>query len=282
MAVMLEGGCFVSDLKEGEPERREGLRIWRHIHRGTGAKAISMRVLELAASSSGALRNSCSDEVLYVFDGAGMLTLNGRGYELEPDVGIFVAPAMSFSIRSSSAGPLTIVSAQCPDPGTAVEQPTRGDVYADPHAIQDATVEGSEQVSSNSSANPIVRLSDRAPQATGDRWYRVLVDKELGCKETTQFVGSIPPGRAPDHFHHYEEVLCILQGTGRMWAGESSTPIRRGSCVFLPRGQVHCVENTGSSELRLLGVFHPSGSPADRYSATTTPPVSVRQIVPSE
>jgi len=272
MPVMLEGGCFVTDLKEAEPERREGLSIWRHIHRGTGAKAISMRVLEVAAGSSGALCNSRSDEVLYVFDGSGMLTLHGRRYELEPDLGIFVAPAISFSIQSS-AGPLTIVSAQCPDPGTMVEQSARGNVYAAPHAVQAATVEDSERVGANSSANPIVRLRDRAPQATGDRWYRVLVDEELGCMETTQFVGSIPPGRAPDHFHHYEEVLCILQGTGRMWAGQSSTPIRRGSCVFLPRGQVHCVENTGSSELRLLGVFHPAGSPADRYSATTTPTV---------
>ena len=273
MPVMLEGGCLVTDLKEGEPEQREGLRIWRHIHRGTGAKAISMRVLELAAGRSGVLHNSRSDEVLYVFDGAGMLTLNGRRYELEPDMGIFVAPAMSFSIQSGSAGPLTIVSAQCPDPGTMGEQFAHVNVYADPHAVQAATVEGSERLSSKSSANPIVRLRDRAPQATGDRWYRVLVDEELGCNETTQFVGSIPPGRAPDHFHHYEEVLCILQGTGRMWAGESSTPIRRGSCVFLPRGQVHCVENTGSSELRLLGVFHPAGSPADRDSATRAPPV---------
>jgi mannose-6-phosphate isomerase-like protein (cupin superfamily) len=282
MAVMLEGGCFVADLKEGEPELREDLRIWRHIHRGTGTKAISMRVLELPAGSSGALCNSRSDEVLYVFEGAGTLTLDGRRYELEPDLGIFVGPDVSFSVQSSSAGPLTIVSAQCPDPGTMVEQSARRNVHAEPHAVQAATVEGSEQVSSNSPANPVVRLRDRAPQATGDRWYRVLVDKELGCNETTQFVGSIPPGRAPDHFHHYEEVLCILQGTGRMWAGESSTPIRRGSCVFLPRGQVHCVENTGSSELRLLGVFHPAGSPADRYSETTAPPVSVRQIVPSE
>ena len=29
----------------------------------------------------------------------------------------------------------------------------------------------------------------------------------------------------------------------------------RGSCIFLPRRQVHCVENTGAGELRLLGVF---------------------------
>jgi mannose-6-phosphate isomerase-like protein (cupin superfamily) len=248
MPVMLDGGCFVTGLKEGEPERREGVRIWRHIHRGTGAKAVSMRVLEFGPGRSGALRNSKCDEVLYVLHGAGALILDSQQYEIEPDFGIFVGPGRTFSVLNSSADPLTIVSAQCPDP--AVEPQSTGTI---------------ERSGSDSAVNPIVRLRDQLSETTGDRWYRVLVDKEVGCKETTQFVGSIPPGRAPDHFHHYEEVLCILQGSGRMWAGESSTPIQLGSCVFLPRGQVHCVENTGNAELRLLGVFHPAGSPADRY-----------------
>ena len=53
-----------------------------------------------------------------------------------------------------------------------------------------------------------------------------------------------------------------------MWAGKTSAPIAPGSCVFLPRGQPHCVENTGDGELRLLGVFYPAGSPAVRYDAT--------------
>ena len=109
----------------------------------------------------------------------------------------------------------------------------------------------------------IVRLADQPRQITGDRWYCELVEGE-----TTQFVGSIPPGRAPDHFHLYEEVLCILEGSGAMWAGAKSTPIAPGSCVFLPRKQVHCVENRGTGELRLLGVFYPAGSPAVRYPAT--------------
>ncbi len=109
----------------------------------------------------------------------------------------------------------------------------------------------------------IVRLGDQPVQRTGDRWYRELIQGE-----TTQFVGAIPPGRAPDHFHLYEEVLCILDGTGVMWAGATSTPIAAGSCIFLPRKQRHCVENTGSGELRLLGVFFPAGSPAVRYSST--------------
>lgn len=108
----------------------------------------------------------------------------------------------------------------------------------------------------------IIRLDDRPIQKTGDRWYVELIQGN-----TTQFVGAIPPGRAPDHFHLYEEVIHILDGTGVMWAGTTSTPIGPGSCIFLPRKQRHCVENRGASELRLLGVFYPAGSPAVRYPA---------------
>lgn len=113
----------------------------------------------------------------------------------------------------------------------------------------------------------VVKLSDQRAMPTADRWYRVLIDSEV-----TQFVGSIPPGRAPDHFHEYEEVLFILCGEGRMWAGDESTPISYGSCIYLPRKQVHCVENTGTGELRLLGVFYPAGSPAVRYETSTQNP----------
>ena len=95
----------------------------------------------------------------------------------------------------------------------------------------------------------------------------MLIDDEVGSTQATQFVGSIPPGRAPDHFHNYEEVLFILRGHGRMWAGETNTSIAAGSCIYLPKGQVHCVENTGTDELRLLGVFYPAGSPSVRYDA---------------
>jgi mannose-6-phosphate isomerase-like protein (cupin superfamily) len=109
----------------------------------------------------------------------------------------------------------------------------------------------------------ITSLDAQPMQRTGDRWYRELIQGE-----TTQFVGAIPPGRAPDHFHLYEEVICILDGEGTMWAGDSSTPIAAGSCVFLPRRQRHCIENRGTGELRLLGVFYPAGSPAVRYPTT--------------
>src|ERR1041385_2624582 len=76
---------------------------------------------------------------------------------------------------------------------------------------------------------------DDGPQRTGDRWYVELIQAEV-----TQFIGGIPPGRAPDHFHLYEEVICILDGEGIMHAGASSTPVSAGSCIFLPIRQRHC------------------------------------------
>jgi mannose-6-phosphate isomerase-like protein (cupin superfamily) len=122
------------------------------------------------------------------------------------------------------------------------------------------TLIGVQCPATKASAPLVVKLADQRAMPTADRWYRVLIDSEV-----TQFVGSIPPGRAPDHFHEYEEVLFILRGEGRMWTEARSTPIEYGSCVYLPRRQVHCVENTGTGELRLLGVFYPAGSPAVRY-----------------
>lgn len=115
--------------------------------------------------------------------------------------------------------------------------------------------------SKRTTTSQVLDLADRPRQQTGDRWYVELIQAEV-----TQFVGSIPPGRAPDHFHLYEEVICILEGEGIMHAGDSSTPVGAGSCIFLPIRQRHCLENTGSGELRLLGVFYPAGSPAVRYT----------------
>ena len=237
MLAILDGGCRVIGLKEGEPTRDGVLRIWKHFGREAGAKAISLRVLELPAGESATLHNQSSDEVLYVVAGSG----SASEYELTPDTGIYLPPAAWLEI--SAAETLTLVSSQCPDAG--------------------ATLEGYEP---GDGVPSVVAMRDRPVQRTGDRWYREVINADSGSTQVTQFVGGIPPGRAPDHYHLDEEVIVILDGVGRMWAGSSNTPIETGSCIFLPHGQVHCVENRGDGEMRLLGVFYPAGSPAVRYA----------------
>ncbi|HEY2963619.1 MAG TPA: cupin domain-containing protein, partial [Pyrinomonadaceae bacterium] len=157
-------------------------------------------------------------------------------HEVEPESGVFIPAKKTLHFENQRSQPACFVSVQSP----ATDSPLHVSV---------------------------VRLADQRAMPTADRWYRVLIDSEV-----TQFVGSIPPGRAPDHFHEYEEVLFILRGEGRMWTETRSTPIGIGSCIYLPRTQVHCVENTGTGELRLLGVFYPAGSPAVRYETATQNP----------
>ena len=248
MAVELEGGCRVSDMNEGTPEIAGNMKLWRQIGPSTGAKAVSLRILEFDEGRSPLIRNTDVDEVFYYLESfeedrrtASRCTvqLDGRTFDLEPDTGFYLRGGKVLSVINPGNVPVILVSVQCPKSASN----------------KDAT------------SFPGVRLTDRAATPTADRWYRVLVDEEVGSSQVTQFVGSIPPGRAPDHFHQYEEVLFILRGQGRMWAGQTNTPIQPGSCIYLPRKQVHCVENTGTAELRLLGVFYPAGSPSVRYEA---------------
>jgi mannose-6-phosphate isomerase-like protein (cupin superfamily) len=57
-------------------------------------------------------------------------------------------------------------------------------------------------------------------------------------------------------------VVLVLAGAGVLHAGSADHPLAPGGCVHLPPGQAHCLENTGDTTLRVLGVFHPGGSPA--------------------
>ena len=293
MTVILEGGCRVSTSQEGEPISNGTLRIWNPIGRATGAQAISLRVMEFASGLSPAIKNDECDQILYIIDRSSLssdrdreavpkgkqghersapplkqihfnqshsegvqgdcrethISINGRAYHIERNTGIYIRPNETFAINNPGPHPLVVVSSQCPDPNR-------------PPEFASTTLASS---SLSDTPGPLIRLADRPAQSTANRWYRVLVDDEVGSTQATQFVGSIPPGRALDHFHNYEEVLFILKGEGRMWAGETNAPIAPGSCIYLPKGQVHCVENTGAGELRLLGVFYPAGSPSVRY-----------------
>lgn len=258
MAVELEGGCRVTEMHEGLPRNVGSLRIWNQVGRNTGAQAISLRILEFGPGLSPGLRNDSSDEVFYVLEplqGAATesscrVLIDGQSFEVGQQTGVYLRPGQTLFIDNEGPEAVTLVSSQCPESVNTTE-----------------FVEVIEAAHQEASAKrvPFIRLAERKALPTADRWYRVLVDDSIGSERVTQFVGSIPPGRAPDHFHQYEEVLFILRGEGRMWAGTTSTLIGPGSCIYLPRGQVHCVENTGKDELRLLGVFYPSGSPAVRY-----------------
>ena len=252
MAVVLEGGCRVTRIRDGEPTINETLSVWPQIGRANGASAISLRTMEFAPGLSPGFRNQDSDEIIFVLQGTANILIDGWSYPVQPETGVYLRPGAILTVDNPGPEPFVLISSQCPESLAPAE------------TLPPFTTPQSPGTSPPQRP-PIVRLADREAVPTADRWYRVLVDEDVGSTEVTQFVGSIPPGRAPDHFHNYEEVLFILRGVGRMWAGKTHTPIAFGSCIYIPKRQVHCVENTGHDELRLLGVFYPAGSPSVRY-----------------
>jgi mannose-6-phosphate isomerase-like protein (cupin superfamily) len=199
-----------------------------------GCERLEQRVVSFAPGRSDERSTGDRQEVLYVAAGRGQLQVEGGSYELEPDTGAFLVPGDSFTVENPGPDGLVLVSVTAPCAGERRSQVT-------------------------------VRYADRESlPATPNREFRFLVNEDLGCLDVTQFVGTIPPGRAPLHSHHYDEVVYVVEGEGVLHLAGEDTPIGPGSCIHLPPLQDHCLENTGPTPMRILGVFHPSGSPASK------------------
>jgi len=177
-------------------------------------------------------RDDDRDEVLFVLAGSGVATVSGEPQELESGTGVFVARGTSWRVESAEGLNVLSVLVEAPLPAT--------------------------------SSHAVIAAGDRGV-ATAGREFTLLAQPENGCESVTQFVGYIPVGRAPDHFHLYDEVVYVLAGEGAFHVDGETVPLRAGSCVHLPARLVHCLENVGPGEMRVLGVFRPAGSPAEAY-----------------
>jgi mannose-6-phosphate isomerase-like protein (cupin superfamily) len=207
------------------------------IDASVGCKNLEQRLHRFAPGRSQARAVGESQEVMYVASGRGTVLVDGRAHDVEPDTGVYVAPGETYEVENPGPDELVIVAARAPQ--------GRKDEKVPEHRT--------------------VRFVDQPPlPASPDREFRYLVTQEVGCRDVTQFVGTIPPGRAPDHSHVYDEVVYVVEGEGMLHIGEESTPIATGSCIHLPPLLEHCLENTGPRPMRVMGVFHPAGDPSSR------------------
>ena len=117
---------------------------------------------------------------------------------------------------------------------------------------------------------PLVHEDNQPDLPAGDdRHFRLLITPEHGARNVTQFVGFIDRSGAPFHTHTYEEAIYILSGKGVVHIeGLPEQQIRPGTSIFLPPGTPHSLENQSDGVLKLLGVFSPPGSPANKMETS--------------
>jgi mannose-6-phosphate isomerase-like protein (cupin superfamily) len=203
-----------------------------------GCRGLHQRRLSLAGGAAISGTAGGRGEAWYVISGSGTLDAGAHGPAiLRPGVATWIGESLSYECRARPGADLEVLAVVVrAGSGGAAERP----------------------------AWQVVTLDECAPERTGDREFRVLLSAGLTI---TQFAGLIPPGRAPEHQHDYDEVVHVLAGHGVVHLAGGQTEIGPGTSIYLPPQVPHCLENTSQDLLQVLGVFQPAGSPGAKHTA---------------
>jgi mannose-6-phosphate isomerase-like protein (cupin superfamily) len=223
---------------------------------GAGREGLIRRLVEVPPGAQFEGTAGPGGELWFAIAGNGALESGARpALPVRPDTGVWLPPGAHYCLHADGPGAIRLDSVRLP----------AGSGDRDGTGAAGGTGTAGGTGATGEATGPLLSdLRDCEVHTTGDRRFRVLFGPGNGCSAATQFVGEIPPGRAPDHSHTYDEVVLVLEGEGVLHTGPDDHPLAAGSCVHLPPGQPHCLENTGRTLLRVLGVFHPGGSPASK------------------
>ncbi len=243
--ALLDGGAYVLRPSSTNSQSAGTISYQPMISEEDGATKLSLHKIDVLSGISPWLQYEKVDTVLYIMDGKGQVEIAGKEFDVQQEAGIYIRPGEAFRFKTDTL--MTVFATVCPL-GT------------------DLTIL-SENVTNFQSehAQRSVTFDRETATVMANRLYQELVDKKVGSKEVTQFIGEIPKSRAAMHRHLYEEAIIILTGIGRMWTGTKWTEVEMGDVIFLPHRQGHSLECTSDSGMRLMGVFYPSGSPAINY-----------------
>jgi quercetin dioxygenase-like cupin family protein len=198
--------------------------------------ALALDVVRLETGDSFAVERSSNDGLWFVFEGGGSID----GEQLAAGSAALVPAGEAASVQAGEDGLAAVRATIGPD--------------VDRHAPMGKP----ERVVSIEHVEP--------GKATGSRSFQVLFGPTNGSTRATMFVGYVPPGKAPWHYHLYDEIVWIWRGPGRYHVGDTADELPNGAAFRIRPRQVHIVENLNEDrELAVLGIFTPAGSPSAAY-----------------
>jgi quercetin dioxygenase-like cupin family protein len=206
--------------------------------RALDGSALALRTLTLESGSTAPIDDPEHDSLLYVSRGAAVLSIGDDSAPL---------PARSAGLVLSGE---------------------RADLnVADALEAIVATVGPTTDLHAPMGRRDLVTSLDHsdAQTATGSRSFQILFGPHNGSTRATFFAGFIPPGKAPWHYHLYDEIVWVPDGPGRLHLDGGSDELAAGAAFRLRPRQVHIVENESAGEMTIIGIFTPAGSPSAAY-----------------
>jgi mannose-6-phosphate isomerase-like protein (cupin superfamily) len=86
--------------------------------------------------------------------------------------------------------------------------------------------------------------------------HQTLAGQKDGLKGTEVWMQTIEPGgETPVHYHDCEEVIVILQGSGRVSIEGKNTGFGPNTTLIIPPEEVHQVVNSGNEVVFLIAAF---------------------------
>lgn len=201
---------------------------------------LALGEIRLDAGATATIHDSERDSLLYAFAGSGAIARDGTATVFDAGSAALVAAGEEATVEAGHEGLAALLATVGPEARRHAPLGPRD-------AVASLAVTGSER-------------------ATGSRSFQVLFGPHNGSTRATLFAGFIPPGRAPRHYHLYDEIVWVPEGPGRLHTDDAVTELGPGSAVRLRPGQVHVVENPSPSrELTVIGIFTPADSPSSAY-----------------
>ncbi|HXS22108.1 MAG TPA: cupin domain-containing protein [Steroidobacteraceae bacterium] len=242
----LDGGCYVVSPRLAPRVARDRLRYCYLVTGELGARQQTQILLEVAGGASPVLSLGGREVILFIVSGSGRAIVSGREFEVKPHDGLYLRPGEALQLIAAGEETLSVFALASPQ--GVLEWP--------------ATMPGNFDAEL---PERVVSVDTRQRTAMGPRYFQLLVDKHIGSRTITQFIGHIPRSKAAPHRHLYEEAIIVLSGEGCIWTEEHKATVRAGDAIFLPRKQLHSLEATSHEGMFVVGVICPGDNPSIAY-----------------
>lgn len=242
----LDGGCYVVCPEKAEKTVRDRLRYCYLVTRELGARFQTQIFLEVQGGPSPVLSLGGRDVILSIVSGSGQAVISGRQFELKLHDGVYVRPGEALQLIPSGQETLGVFALVSPQ--GAIEWPP-----------------GMPDNFDTDFPRRVISVDAGQRTAMGPRYFQLLVDKRIGSRIITQFIGHIPRSKAAPHRHLYEEAIIVLSGEGCIWTEGRKARVAAGEAIFLPRKQLHSLEATSDEGMFVVGVICPGDNPSIAY-----------------